>query len=109
MVCLVSLRSISVLSPDSFGRRKLSAKQSLAAADVFKASFAKTAYATAEHVAATAESGSKIREGMIAVRTVDGIVQNKYSNDPGSSRRGYRQNTSRKRLRKRRRQHHRGA
>ena len=41
------------------------------------------ATATAEHVAATADTASKIREGMVAVRTIDGIVQNKYSNDPG--------------------------
>ncbi|MBK9527397.1 MAG: hypothetical protein IPO41_03545 [Acidobacteria bacterium] len=54
-----------------------------ALADAFEASFATTASATAEHVAATAETASKIREGMIAVRTVDGIVQNKYANDPG--------------------------
>ncbi|MEO6051677.1 MAG: hypothetical protein ABIP78_10145 [Pyrinomonadaceae bacterium] len=45
-----------------------------AACDAFEASFATTASATAEHVGATAESGAKIREGMVAVRTVDGIV-----------------------------------
>lgn len=52
-------------------------------ADAFEASFATTASATAEHVAATADTSSKIREGMVAVRVLDGIVQNKYSNDPG--------------------------
>lgn len=53
------------------------------AADAFEASFAATASATAEHVAATADTAAKIREGMIAVRVLDGIVQNKYANDPG--------------------------
>lgn len=52
-------------------------------ADAFEATFATTASATSEHVAATAEISSKIREGMVAVRILDGIVQNKYSNDPG--------------------------
>lgn len=52
-------------------------------ADAFEASFSTTASATAEHVAATAETSSKIREGMVAVRVLDGIVQNKYSSDPG--------------------------
>jgi hypothetical protein len=53
------------------------------AADAFEASFSSTATATAEHVAATAEISSKIREGMIIVRILDGIVKNKYANDPG--------------------------
>ncbi len=38
---------------------------------------------TAEHVAATADTAAKIREGMIIVRVLDGIVKNKYANDPG--------------------------
>lgn len=37
----------------------------------------------AEHVAATVETSAKIREGMVAVRVVDGIGQNKYDTDPG--------------------------
>ena len=53
------------------------------AADAFEASFSNTASATAEHVVATADTASKIRDGMVAVRVVDGIVQNKYSNDAG--------------------------
>jgi hypothetical protein len=36
-----------------------------------------------KHVAATAETSAKIREGMVAVRVVDGIVQNVYDADPG--------------------------
>lgn len=31
----------------------------------------------------TTELGSEIRKGMIAVRTVDGIIKNKYRNDVG--------------------------
>ncbi len=37
----------------------------------------------AEYVAATAYISEKIRTGMVAVRIVDGVVQNKYANDPG--------------------------
>jgi len=54
-----------------------------AAADAFEASFSNTAAATAEHVAATADTSAKIREGMVAKRILDGVVQNKYNNDPG--------------------------
>ncbi|CAN5577706.1 hypothetical protein BH10ACI1_BH10ACI1_32650 [soil metagenome] len=35
------------------------------------------------HVAATAEIGAEIRKGMIAVRTLNGAVKNKYRNDVG--------------------------
>ncbi|MBK9216198.1 MAG: hypothetical protein IPM59_11485 [Chloracidobacterium sp.] len=34
-------------------------------------------------VAATADTSAKIREGMIKVRILDGIVRNVYANDPG--------------------------
>lgn len=54
-----------------------------AAADAFEASFGETASATAEHVAATAQTAATIRQGMIATRTLDGIVRNRYTNDPG--------------------------
>jgi hypothetical protein len=54
-----------------------------AAADAFEASFATTAAATAEHVAATADEAAKVREGMVIVRILDGIVKNKYADDPG--------------------------
>ena len=53
------------------------------AADAFEASFSNTATATAEHVAATADTSSKIRQGMVIVRILDGIVRNRYANDPG--------------------------
>lgn len=53
------------------------------AADAFEASFSNTASATAEHVAATADTSAKLREGMIAKRILDGVVQNKYNNNPG--------------------------
>ncbi|MBP9663909.1 MAG: hypothetical protein KBD94_04760, partial [Pyrinomonadaceae bacterium] len=43
-----------------------------AAADAFEATFGPTATATAEHVAATADTAAKIREGMVAVRVLDG-------------------------------------
>ena len=54
-----------------------------AAADAFEAAFSTTAQATAQHVAATAETAEHIRQGMIAVRTLDGIVKNKYANNVG--------------------------
>lgn len=53
------------------------------AADAFEASFGNTASATAEHVAATADTAAKIRQGMVIVRTLDGIVRNIYANNPG--------------------------
>jgi hypothetical protein len=52
-------------------------------ADAFEATFASTASATAEHVSATAETASKLRQMNVAVRTLDGIVKNKYANNPG--------------------------
>ena len=51
--------------------------------DAFEASFSSTASATAEHVAATAEVISNNRQGMIIVRTLDGVLKNKYANNPG--------------------------
>lgn len=53
------------------------------AADAFEASFSNTASATAEHVAATADEAAKVRAGMVIVRILDGIVKNRYANDPG--------------------------
>ena len=50
-------------------------------ADAFEATFATTA--SAEHVSATAETASKIRQMNVSVRTLDGIVKNRYSNNPG--------------------------
>ena len=46
------------------------------AADAFEASFSNTASATAAEAA-------KVRDGMVIVRIFDGIVKNKYANDPG--------------------------
>lgn len=37
----------------------------------------------AEHVAATAETASKLRQLNVAIRTVDGIVKNRYASNPG--------------------------
>lgn len=54
-----------------------------AAADAFEATFASAASATAEQVAATAETAALIREGMIAKRVLDGIVRNRYAEEPG--------------------------
>lgn len=54
-----------------------------AAANAFEATFASAASATAEQVAATAETAAFIREGMIAKRVLDGIVRNRYADDPG--------------------------
>ncbi len=53
------------------------------AADAFEASFSATASATAEHVAATAQTAANIRAGMILVRTLDAIVKNRYAESPG--------------------------
>ena len=55
----------------------------LTAADAFEASFSNTAPTTAEHVAATDAEAAKVRDGMVIVRILDGIVKNKYANDPG--------------------------
>lgn len=54
-----------------------------AAANAFEATFASAASATAGQVAATAESAAFIREAMIAKRVLEGIVRNRYANDPG--------------------------
>ncbi|MEP6788869.1 MAG: hypothetical protein ABJB40_10590 [Acidobacteriota bacterium] len=53
------------------------------ASDAFELSFSSTASAVADQVAATADTSAKIREGMVMVRILDGIVKNKYSADPG--------------------------
>lgn len=47
----------------------------------FKESFSNTASATAEH-AATADEASKVRQGKIKVRVLDGIVKKCCANDP---------------------------
>ncbi len=49
----------------------------------FEATFPTTAPATAEHVQATADDAAKVPQGMVIVRTLDGIVRNVYSADPG--------------------------
>ncbi len=54
-----------------------------AAADAFEASFTNVASATAEHIAARADIAAQLRQGMIIVRILDGIVRNRYANDPG--------------------------
>ena len=54
-----------------------------AAADAFEATFSTTASAQSEHIQATADTAAKIRVRLVAVRIVDGIVQNKYATDPG--------------------------
>ena len=54
-----------------------------AAADAFEASFTAVDSATAEHIAARADIEAKIRDGMVTVRILDGIVRNVYANNPG--------------------------
>lgn len=54
-----------------------------AAADAFEVTFATAASATADQVAATAETAGFIREGLIAKRVLDGIVRNRYGDNPG--------------------------
>ena len=54
-----------------------------AACDTFEQTFGPAATAKAEKVAATARITDAIRKGMIAVRTLDAVVRNKYANDPG--------------------------
>lgn len=51
--------------------------------DTFEASFSNAASATAYTQAATADEAAKVRVRLIIVRTLDGIVRNKYANDPG--------------------------
>lgn len=51
-----------------------------------EASFSNTAAATAESRCigtATADEAAKVRQGMVIVRIINGIVKNKYANDPG--------------------------
>lgn len=52
-------------------------------ANAFEASFTATAGATAEHVAATAQTAANVSQGMDIVRQLTGIVKNKYQNNPG--------------------------
>ncbi len=54
-----------------------------AAADAFEASFTAVVSATAEHIAARAQIAADLRQGMVIVRILDGIVLNRYANDPG--------------------------
>ena len=49
----------------------------------FEASLSEPGTAIDEHVAATAKIGAEIRKGMIAVRTMQGAVKNKYQNNIG--------------------------
>jgi hypothetical protein len=51
--------------------------------DDFEQSLSAPAAATDTHVEATAEIGAEIRKGMIAVRIIDGVMQNKFRNDVG--------------------------
>jgi hypothetical protein len=51
-------------------------------ANAFEARFGSTATATAEYVSANAETASNLRQMNVAVRTLDGIVKNKYTNNP---------------------------
>lgn len=67
------------VSPDAIG----SVPFRDSAAGAFEALFSNTASATAEHVQATADEAAKIRQGMIIVRTLDGIARNVYANNPG--------------------------
>ena len=54
-----------------------------AIADDFEASFASNASATADHVEATALVSESIRQGMVCVRILDGVVKNRYADNPG--------------------------
>lgn len=51
--------------------------------DAFEASLGETGTAIDSHVEATAEIGAETRKGMIAVRTIDAPVKNKYRTDVG--------------------------
>ena len=51
--------------------------------DNFENSFSAPGAAIDQHVAATAETGAEIRQGMIAVRTMEGVVKNKYRTNVG--------------------------
>ncbi|HQU85204.1 MAG TPA: hypothetical protein PKY59_18840 [Pyrinomonadaceae bacterium] len=49
----------------------------------FEAAMSAPGTAIDDHVEATAEIGAEVRKGMIAVRTMNGAVRNKYKNDIG--------------------------
>jgi hypothetical protein len=51
--------------------------------DDFEQSLSAPGTAIDAHVEATAEIGAEIRKGMIAVRTMDGVIKNKFRNDVG--------------------------
>lgn len=68
---------------EAYGLPKSFITDLTAAADAFELTFSTTASATAEHVEATALTGETIRLGMVAVRILDAIVKNKYSNNVG--------------------------
>jgi hypothetical protein len=53
------------------------------AIDDFEGSLGTPATAIDSHVEATEEIGEEIRKGMIALRTVNGPIKNKYRNDAG--------------------------
>lgn len=51
--------------------------------EAFETAMSATGTAIDEHVEATAEIGAEVRKGMIAVRTMNAAVRNKYKNDIG--------------------------
>ncbi len=53
------------------------------AANEFDDIFNATASATADHVQATASLSDLVRQGMVGVRILDGIVKNVYNGNPG--------------------------
>jgi hypothetical protein len=55
----------------------------VSACDAFEASFGEVASAKAAHVEATALTNHNVRQAMVAVRVLDGIVKNTYASNPG--------------------------
>lgn len=51
--------------------------------DDFEASLGEAGTAIDSHVKATAEIGAEMRKGMVAVRTMDGVIRNKYRRNVG--------------------------
>ena len=53
--------------------------------DAFENALSAPGAAVDEHVAATAETGTEVRKGMVAVRTMNGAVLNKYRSNAGKT------------------------
>ena len=53
------------------------------AAEAFEVSLSTVDGAVDEHIAGTADVAARVREGMVIIRILDGIVKNVYNGNPG--------------------------